>query len=128
MAERDGKLRGEFTIVLAPLDAATRAAQQDAAAEASMEAAAEQVAARLEAGEPISRISRAVAAEVGVAKSKVYAEALRQQSELREGKRSRARASDFERSGGALHSRQLAPRPPSRCSHASHVPPPQHIL
>ena len=83
MAERDGKLRGEFTIVLAPLDAATRAAQQDAAAEASMEAAAEQVAARLEAGEPISRISRAVAAEVGVAKSKVYAEALRQQSERR---------------------------------------------
>ena len=61
---------------------------------AAEEAAAEQVAARLEAGEPISRISRAVAAEVGVAKSKVYAEALRQQSERREGKRSRARASE----------------------------------
>ena len=94
MAERDGKLRGEFTIVLAPLDAATRAAQQDAAAEASMEAAAEEVAVRLEGGEPISRISRSVAAELGVAKSKVYAEALRQQSERREGKRSRARASE----------------------------------
>ena len=57
-----------------------------------METAAAMVAERLAAGEAISRASKSVAAELGLAKAKVYAEALRQQQERKDQKRA-ARAS-----------------------------------
>lgn len=93
VAERDGKLRGEFTLVLAPLDAAALEARKAGAAAATMEAAAAAVADRLDAGESTSRASKSVAAELGIPKAKVYAEALRQQQERKEQKRAANRQS-----------------------------------
>ena len=86
---RDGRLRGEFTLVLAPLDAASLAAQRAETSEAKMASAVAAVAERLEGGEAISKASKAVAAEFGVAKAKVYAEALRLQQEKKERRRER---------------------------------------
>ena len=77
-------MRGELTLVLAPLDAETLAAQRESAKAATMETAAAMVAERLAAGEAISRASKSVAAELGLAKAKVYAEALRQQQERKD--------------------------------------------
>lgn len=84
VAERDGKLRGEFTVVIAPLDAESVQRQQGETAEAAEAAAASEVAARLVAGQsPLSRVAKEVAAEYGVAKSKVYDAALRHKEEMK---------------------------------------------
>jgi 16S rRNA C1402 (ribose-2'-O) methylase RsmI len=87
VAERDGKVRGEFTIILAPLSAELVAAQRGAADAQTMAAAAAEVGVRLAAGGAISRVAKEVAAEFGVPKKAVYAEALRQQQEGKRGRR-----------------------------------------
>ena len=84
ITDREGRLRGEFTLVLAPLDGETIAASRAAASEAAMEAASVEVIARLEAGGRLSRVTKAVAAEFGVPKSKVYSIALAHQQESRQ--------------------------------------------
>ena len=92
VAQRDGKLRGEFTVVIAPMDAQSVERQQGEKAEAAEAAAANEVAARLAAGQsPLSRVAKEVAAEFGVAKSKVYAEALRHKEEVKEQKKAARR-------------------------------------
>ncbi len=78
VAQTAGKVRGEFTLVLAPLDAHALAERREEAQQAAADAAAELVAERLARGESVSRVARDVAAELGVPKQRVYAEALRQ--------------------------------------------------
>ena len=69
-----------------------RAAEALAQAEAAEAAAAAEVASRLAAGAaPLSKVAKEVAAECGVAKSKVYAEALRQKDEAKQQKREQRR-------------------------------------
>ena len=87
VARGDGRIRGEFTLVLGPLDADARKAAQGAATDALMATAAAEVSARLRAGGKISKVAREVAAELGVPKRKVYDEALRQQQEARAARR-----------------------------------------
>lgn len=84
MAEREQRVRGEFTIVIAPLDQATLDARQEKAAAEAEVAAAEEVRARLAAGGSVSRVAKEVASKYGLRKSVVYAEALRQQEEEEE--------------------------------------------
>ena len=81
VAERDGKLRGEFTLVLAPPDAETREERREEAAARAEAAAAEEVRNRVAAGGTLSRVVKEVARELGVQRSKLYAEALRQKAE-----------------------------------------------
>lgn len=83
VVERDGKLRGEFTVVIAPIDAATLELRRGEAAADAEGRAAEAVRVRLAAGGAISRVAKEVALEFGVAKAKVYAEALRQKEEAK---------------------------------------------
>lgn len=89
VVERDGRLRGEFTLVLAPLDDATIQARRGEALQVAEDAAAAEVRLRLGAGGAISRIAKDVAAEFGVPRSKVYEEALRQKKALQEDRRKR---------------------------------------
>lgn len=84
VAARDGQLRGEFTVVIGPLDPETLKQRQGEAQEAAESAAAAEVRVRLAAGGALSRVTKDVAAEFGVSKSKVYAEALRQKQEEKE--------------------------------------------
>ena len=76
VAEREGRVRGEVTLVLAPLGAEAMQARE-AARQLSL---AEQVDAalrsRLGAGGAVSSTAKAVAAELGVPKSGVYSRAL----------------------------------------------------
>ena len=84
VAQRDGKIRGEFTLVIAPMDAESVERLEGESAEAAAAAAAVEVAARLEAGQsPLSRVAKEVAAEFGVKKGLVYEEALRYQKEAK---------------------------------------------
>jgi|LauGreStaDraftv2_3_1035109.scaffolds.fasta_scaffold37236_1 16S rRNA (cytidine1402-2'-O)-methyltransferase len=83
IAERDGKLRGEFAVVIAPLDAATLEQREGEAAAVAEERATEAVRARLAAGGALSRVVKEAALEFGVPKAKLYAEALRQKEALR---------------------------------------------
>ena len=85
--ERDGKLRGEFTVVLAPLDAAVVEEQRGEELKATEAAAIDEMTARLATGQKISRVTKEVAAEFGVAKSKLYTEALRLNKEAKAQKR-----------------------------------------
>ena len=82
-SQTDGKLRGEFTLVLAPLPPEATAKRKAAALADTVAAAAAALEARLEAGEPLSRASKAVAAEHGIAKAKIYERGLRWQEERR---------------------------------------------
>ena len=86
IAERDGKLRGEFAVVIAPLDAATLEQREGEAAAVAEERATEAVRARLAAGGALSRVVKEAALEFGVPKAKLYAEALRHKEALRESK------------------------------------------
>lgn len=92
VAERDGKLRGEFTVVLAPLDEEARAAQKVAASETALQAATEALAERLAAGERVSKAAKTVAAEHGLAKAKVYAIGLELDKERKAARRAHSRA------------------------------------
>jgi 16S rRNA (cytidine1402-2'-O)-methyltransferase len=83
IAERDGKVRGEFTLVVGPLGEEAVAKQKGEAAEAAEAAAASEVGVRLAQGMALSRVAKEVAAEFGVPKTKVYAEALRQRDEAK---------------------------------------------
>ena len=76
IVERDGKLRGEFTLVVAPMDEATLKEKDELAAADAEVAAAAEVRVRLAAGMRLSKAAKEVAAEFGVPRSKVYAEAL----------------------------------------------------
>ena len=87
--KQDGKLRGEFTLVLAPLDAEALAERKDARKQADLDAAAELLATRLAAGESVSKASKAVAAELGISKAKIYEEALRQRQASKDARRGR---------------------------------------
>ena len=81
-AEREGRVRGEFTLVLAPIggeETARRAAEE---LESQQERAAAMVAERLAAGESVSRVAKEVAAELDLAKKEVYTTALRLKEEL----------------------------------------------
>ena len=75
-------MRGEFTLVLAPIggeETARRAAEE---LESQQERAAAMVAERLAAGESVSRVAKEVAAELDLAKKEVYTTALRLKEEL----------------------------------------------
>ena len=96
MAERDGKLRGEFTIVVSPLDAAVVEEQKEEAAAAALETAAAEVAERLAAGGSLSRVAKDVAAELGVPKAKVYAEGLKLQQEAKARRSGRRQAREVD--------------------------------
>lgn len=87
VAARDGRVRGEFTIILGPADEGVRRRKSDDAAAAAEAAASAEVAARLAAGGSLSRVAKDVAAEFGVPKSRVYAEALRQREEGKQQRR-----------------------------------------
>ena len=86
VAEKEGRIRGEFTVVLAPLDAAAVAQQKEGLTAEKLEAAVAAASAKLEAGGAISKVSKEVAAEFGVAKKAVYEACLRWKSERRGGR------------------------------------------
>lgn len=76
-----GKLRGEFTIVLAPLAEEEVAARASEARDAAQDEARDQLRERLATGQPLSRAVREVAAAVGARRGAVYQIAL----ELKDG-------------------------------------------
>lgn len=76
MAARDGKVRGELTLVLAPLGAEAREAREAARQLSLTEQVDSALRARLAAGEPVSSTAKQVAVELGVPKKAVYARAL----------------------------------------------------
>ena len=84
--------------VVGPLDATAVQQQRGEAAEVQEAAAAAEVGVRLAAGGSLSRVAKEVAAEFGVAKSKVYAEALRQRQEGK-AQRGRERGGDADAAG-----------------------------
>ena len=75
-AERDGRVRGEISLVLAPLGAAARQARADAQRLSLDEQVDAALRARLAAGGTVSSTAKAVAAELGVPKKGVYERAL----------------------------------------------------
>ena len=76
-----GKLRGEVTIVLAPLAEEEVAARTSEARDAAQDEARDQLRERLATGQPLSRAVREVAAAVGARRGAVYQIAL----ELKDG-------------------------------------------
>ena len=95
-AADDGRLRGEFTLVVGPMAAADVEAIDTAAAEAAEAAAMAAVAERLAGSRSRSspsRLAKEIAAEYGVSKSKVYAEAMRLRADAKASKRAAAAAS-----------------------------------
>mmetsp|Transcript_22222 Transcript_22222/g.62048 ORF Transcript_22222/g.62048 Transcript_22222/m.62048 type:complete len:373 (+) Transcript_22222:44-1162(+) len=81
--ESDGKLRGEFTLVLAPLGQEELEARAEVAHDETMARARELLEERLAAGEPLSYLVKEVAAELGARKRPIYDLALEIQAELR---------------------------------------------
>ena len=76
MAERDGKVRGEVTLVLSPLGADAKEAREAARQLSLTEQVDAALRARLAAGDPVSSTAKQVAVELGVPKKAVYARAL----------------------------------------------------
>ena len=76
MVERDGKVRGEVTLVLSPLGAAAKEAREAARQLSLTEQVDAALRARLAAGDPVSSTAKQVAVELGVPKKAVYARAL----------------------------------------------------
>tara|TARA_B100000795_G_scaffold8376_1_gene5948 strand:+ start:65 stop:385 length:321 start_codon:yes stop_codon:yes gene_type:complete len=76
MAERDGKVRGEVTLVLSPLGADAMEAREAARQLSLTEQVDAALRARLAAGDPVSSTAKQVALELGVPKKAVYARAL----------------------------------------------------
>merc|ERR1740130_205850 len=76
MAERDGKVRGEVTLVLSPLGADAMEAREAARQLSLTEQVDAALRARLAAGDPVSSTAKQVAVELGVPKKAVYARAL----------------------------------------------------
>ena len=83
-AARDGRVRGEITLVLGPMDEAGVSAQANAAQADAAGRATALLCAELDAGASVSRAAKAVAAATGLPKARVYAEGLRLQAERRE--------------------------------------------
>ena len=69
-------MRGELTLVLAPLGAEAREAREAARQLSLTEQVDAALRARLAAGEPVSSTAKQVAVELGVPKKAVYARAL----------------------------------------------------
>ena len=69
-------MRGELTLVLAPLGAEAREAREAARQLSLTEQVDAALRARLAAGEPVSSTAKQVAVELGVSKKAVYARAL----------------------------------------------------
>jgi len=70
------QVRGELTLVLAPLGAEAREAREAARQLSLTEQVDAALRARLAAGEPVSSTAKQVAVELGVPKKAVYARAL----------------------------------------------------
>ena len=75
-AAREGRVRGEVTLVLAPLGAEAQQAREAARQLSLAEQVDAALRARLAAGDPVSSTAKQVAAELGVPKKGVYARAL----------------------------------------------------
>jgi len=82
VAEADGRVRGEFTLVLGPMEATAVRLRDEEDKDAKAQHVSELLRADLQAGASVSRAAKAVSAAVGVSKAKVYAEALRLKAEL----------------------------------------------
>jgi len=74
---QEGRVRGEFTIVLAPLDRETTHAMDEEAKEEKASRVSELLKEELALGTSVSRAAKLVATSLSVPKAKVYAEALR---------------------------------------------------
>jgi len=75
-AEREGRVRGEVTLVLSPLGAEAREAREAARQLSLTEQVDAALRARLAAGAPVSSTAKQVAVELGVPRKGVYARAL----------------------------------------------------
>ena len=87
IAEREGRIRGEFTLVVAPLDAEILEQQKGQAAQDAFAAACVELERRLDDDEPMSAVAKSVSVDFGVPKSKVYAEAVRLRDERKKRRR-----------------------------------------